>query len=454
MPDAGLPLVSGALPPAVRRTVSYQSPFDRSEQTTLRARIDLLAELTDSVTLRNKTYLTHLDWLTDGTLFAQVAPNEAGSWEAFRLLTSLDDEQRAHGSQLELAAQFDTGSLEHTVLAGVEVTQATDAFTLGVSALPNIDVFAPVETASMPLHPAPGQDQAVDATTLVAAPYLVDRVALSDQVQVFLGGRHDWVDYEDDVSGQQRDYAEFSPMVGAVYAHSADLSIYGNFGRAFAPPSTRVVGDVDAEESEQFELGVKHIGMDGKARGSLAVYSLERDITIPDNIGIARQLGVQRSRGVEAQAEVRPDDTSSVAVAYAYNDAEYTEFVRTVYLDPRDPRYTQPGDTVDVSFTGATPAFAPQHMVNVWAAKRLSNGLGLSLGARYVGEQFISEDNQFVIDGVLTLDAGVSYAYDDITWRLNVRNLTDREYATRGFGAVSVIPADPVAVYSSLNWSL
>ena len=93
-------------------------------------------------------------------------------------------------------------------------------------------------------------------------------------------------------------------------------------------------------------------------------------------------------------------------------------------------------------------------MVNVWAAKRLSNGLGLSLGARYVGEQFISEDNQFVIDGVLTLDAGVSYAYDDITWRLNVRNLTDREYATRGFGAVSVIPADPVAVYSSLNWSL
>ena len=59
-----------------------------------------------------------------------------------------------------------------------------------------------------------------------------------------------------------------------------------------------------------------------------------------------------------------------------------------------------------------------------------------------------------MIDSVLTLDAGLAYVYDDITWRLNVRNLTDREYSMRGFGAASVIPADPVAVYSSLNWSL
>ena len=106
-----------------------------------------------------------------------------------------------------------------------------------------------------------------------------------------------------------------------------------------------------------------------------------------------------------------------------------------------------------VDRTGATPAFAPQHMLNVWAQKRLDNGLGVSLGARYVGEQFIAEDNVYIIDSVLTLDAGVSYAYDDVSWRLNVRNLTDREYATRGFGATSVIPADPLAVYSSLSWS-
>jgi TonB-dependent siderophore receptor len=453
-PDAGQPLVNGelpsdVLPSAVLRSTSYQSPFDRSDQTTMRARFDLTAELSDSVTLRNKTYLTQLDWLTDGTLFGEIAANDTGSWEASRFLTSLDDEQRATGNQLEVAARFDTGALSHTVLTGVEVTQTTDAFTLSVSLLPDIDVFSPQETAATPLYVIEQQGQAVDATTLVAAPYLVDRVALSDKVQVFLGGRHDWVDYEDDISGQRRDYAQFSPMLGAVYAHSDDLSVYGNFGRAFAPPSTRVVGEVDAEESEQFELGVKHIGMDGKARGALAVYFLERDITIPDSSQITEQLGVQRSRGIEAQIEVRPDDTSSVAVAYAFNDSEYTEFMQNyVFLTEQGPL------EVPVDRAGATPAFAPEHILNIWAEKRLDNGLALTLGARYVGEQYISEDNEYVIDSVLTLDAGLAYVYDDITWRLNVRNLTDREYSMRGFGAASVIPADPVAVYSSLNWSL
>ncbi len=448
MSDSGLPLVSGGLPPAVPRTQSYQSPFDGSDQTTLRARFDLTADLSDSVTLRNKTYFTALDWLSTGTLFTGTTSNDTGSWEASRLLASLDDEQRAQGNQLEVTALFDTGALSHSVLAGLELAQLTDRFTLETSLLPNIDVFAPVETATAPLHALPGQGQAVDATTHVAAPYIVDRVALSERVQVFFGGRHDWLDYEDDVSGQQRDYAEFSPMLGAVYAHTEDLSLYANYGRAFAPPSTRVIGDVDAEESEQFELGVKHIAMDGKARGALAVYSLERDITIPDSVQITQQLGVQRSRGVEAQLEARPDDTLSVAVAYALNDAEYTEFMQHFIVQ------TEQGPIEgSVDRTGATPAFAPQHMLNVWAQKRLDNGLGVSLGARYVGEQFIAEDNVYIIDSVLTLDAGVSYAYDDVSWRLNVRNLTDREYATRGFGATSVIPADPLAVYSSLSWS-
>ena len=447
--DSGLPLVNGALPPNTPRTQSYQSPFDSSEQTTMRARFDLTAELNGWVTLRNKAYFTDLDWVTDGTLFVGAFPNAGGSWETARTLTSLDDEQRAQGNQLEALVRFDTGTLEHTLLVGVEAMQLTDAFSLDVALLPTIDVFDPVETATQPVFPIPGALQSVDATTLVAAPYLVDHVALSEQVGVFLGGRHDWVDYEDDVSGLQRDYAQFSPMVGALYSPTSDLSLYANFGRAFAPPSSRVLGDVAAEESTQYEFGTKHLLMDGKLRAALAVYSLERDITIPDSSQITEQLGTQRSRGVEAQVEARPDDTLTVAVAFALNDAEFTEFSQTIVTQTAEGFDVQ---TVDRA--GATPAFAPESIVNVWAEKRLSNGLGLSLGARYVGEQFISEQNQFVIYGVLTVDVGLSYTYEDVLWRLRVRNLTDREYSTRGFGEYSVIPADPISVYSSLGWSL
>ena len=447
--DAGLPLVNGMPAPNVARTQSYQSPFDRSEQTTLRGRFDLTAELGGWVTLRNKAYFTDLDWLSDGTLFNGAFPNQTGSWETFRTLASLDDEQRALGDQLEAVLRFDTGALRHTLMIGVEAMQLTDRFTLDVAALPNSDIFSPVETATRPLFQIPGALQTVDATTLVAAPYLVDHVALSDQVQVLLGARHDWVEYEDDVSGQQRDYAQLSPMVGAVYAPSATLSLYGNFGRAFAPPSSRVLGDVEAEESTQFELGAKHILMEGKARASLAVYSLERDITIPDTSQITEQLGTQRSRGVEVEAEAHPDDTLSIYASYALNDSEYTEFMQTLVVQTAEGF-----DVQTVARVGATPAFAPEHILNIWAEKRLDSGLGLALGARYVGDQFVSEENAFTIDSVLTLDAGVSYAYEDVTWRLNVRNLTDREYVTRGFGEFSVIPAQPITVFSSLGWSL
>jgi catecholate siderophore receptor len=447
--DSGLPLVNGALPPDVPRTQSYQSPFDISEQTTLRARFGLTAELSDSVTLRNRAYFTDLDWLTDGTLFVGAFPIESGAWHTARTLTSLDDEQRVQGNQLEALIRFETGALAHTVLAGVEVTHLTDAFSLDVALLPTVDIFDPVETATQPVSPIPGALQAVDATTLVAAPYLIDRVELSDQVDVFLGGRHDWVDYEDDVSGLQRDYAQFSPMVGALYAPTSDLSVYANFGRAFAPPSSRVLGEVEAEESTQVEFGTKHVLMDGKAHAALAVYSLERDITIPDNSQITEQLGTQRSRGVEVQVEARPDDTLTVALAYAFNDSEYTEFSQTVVTQTAEGF-----DVQTVDRTGMTPAFAPEHILNLWAEKRLDNGFGLSFGARYVGEQFLSEQNLFVIDGVLTLDVGVSYIFEDVVWRLNVRNLTDQEYLMRGFGEYSVIPADPISVYSSLGWSL
>jgi outer membrane receptor protein involved in Fe transport len=71
-----------------------------------------------------------------------------------------------------------------------------------------------------------------------------------------------------------------------------------------------------------------------------------------------------------------------------------------------------------------------------------------------VASQFIAEDNQYEIRGVLTLDASISYTYKQATIRLNARNLTGRKYETRGFGAMSVIPAQPFGLYSAFRVEL
>ena len=55
----------------------------------------------------------------------------------------------------------------------------------------------------------------------------------------------------------------------------------------------------------------------------------------------------------------------------------------------------------------------------------------------------MAEDNRYAIDGYATLDAMLSYELGSLRLRLNLRNLTGAEYATRGLGTVSAIPARP-----------
>ncbi len=68
-----------------------------------------------------------------------------------------------------------------------------------------------------------------------------------------------------------------------------------------------------------------------------------------------------------------------------------------------------------------------------------------------MGSQFIAEDNVFALDGVLTFDAMIFYRIGAARLRLNVKNLTNREYFLRGFGGTSVIPAPPISAFFSVD---
>jgi iron complex outermembrane recepter protein len=235
--------------------------------------------------------------------------------------------------------------------------------------------------------------------------------------------------------------------VGITFAPRPELSLYASGGSAFAPPSTLVVGPREPELSRQLELGAKRSFAGGKAFASLSVYHLERDdVAIPDETGVARQNGDQRSRGLELELAGDMGAGVYVSAGYAFSDAELTRFSERVIVgfDPL-PVF----GTVDRS--GNTPAFAPRHLANFWVMKRLPAGFGLAAGARYVGGQFIAEDNAFELDDYLLLDAALSYQRGAATVRVNFKNISDGDYFTRGFGSASVIPGDPFAVYGSLE---
>lgn len=438
--DTGIPLVNNQLP-EIPRERSFQTPFDFSDQDLFRFRSDLNFRLNDRVTLRNKFYLTDLDWLSNGTLISGTFPNPQGGFDVFRNLLQLDDHQRVIGNQFEAIFTFSSWGLRHQLLSGFEAFRSTDDFTLDVAFINPISLFNPIETASPPFFSIPSLAEAGDTRALVFAPYIVDQITLSETIQVFAGGRVDFLDFEDDLNPTSREDTEFSPFAGVVLKPESDLSIFAMFGRAFAPPSTRVVGEREPERSQQFEVGLKKQFYSDRILAGISFFHLEKEnIAIPDETGITRQTGDQRSRGVEMKLQGELGEGWSVFGTYSFIDAELTEFREQIIVS------LDPFSSLILDRSGNRPPFAPQNIFSLSVIKRFVEGLSLGGSARFVDEQFIAENNAFAIDDYFRLDATV--AYDFLHWRLfaTFKNITDTEYNTRGFGSSSVIPADPFAL--------
>jgi catecholate siderophore receptor len=444
-PDTGLPFLgeSGSTLAGVPRTRSYQSPLDGSRQDVHRARVELERRLSPTVTLRDRAYFTQLEWDSDGTLLSGVFPfPPEGRLNVLRTLVQLDDRQRLLGNQLELAASFRTGTVRHQLLAGVELTRLTDRFDQEVALLAPIDLLQPVEFPVDPV-PLPQFAQRGDARALVVAPYVIDRAALGSRWQAFVGARLDTLDYEDPLTATNRDDTRLSPLLGAVFSPGQALALHVSAGTSFAPPSTQVVGPRNPETARQVEAGAKLQLLNGKAFLGATAYALEReDIAIPDTSGVFRQEGDERVRGFELDFSSQPAEGFIAYASYSFTDAELTRFAEAV---------ATPQGLFVLDRSGNTPAFVPRHLANVWLSKELGHGFGLAAGLRAVGRQFVGEDNRFTIDSYVTLDAAASYNTRHGRFSLHARNLTGTEYATRGFGGISAIPARPFELLARLD---
>ena len=453
-PDTGLPLFNNQVPD-VPRTQSYQLPSDISDQKITRARLDFEARFSERFTLRNKFYYTDLDWQSTGTLLLGAFPTPFGTVVG-RALNALDDRQKLAGNQLEAILRFNTGGVRHQILAGFEVSRLGDEFTLDVvQQLSPITLVNPVETTTA-VTPSPFME--TDARSITYAPYALSQIAFSEKLQATLGGRFDAIDYEDTrtlflqgfpvPASANRSYEKFSPMLGLVYSPTANLSFYANTGKAFGPPSTLVVGNVEAEESTQYEVGVKTQFYNGKLHATVAAYHLKKNnLTISSSSSLAFLAGKQKSRGLELELMAEPVRQWQTFVAYAFTEPELTEFIDQI----------DGVQTVRIDRSGNVPAFAPKHILNIWTNKTFGNRLGLGLGGRYLSEQFIDEDNAYKIDDIFTLDAMLYYQIGNWRWSLNVKNLTDTEYETRGFSlfySASVLPGSPRAIYGQIEFKL
>ncbi|MEM1254642.1 MAG: TonB-dependent receptor [Cyanobacteria bacterium P01_H01_bin.21] len=332
--------------------------------------------------------------------------------------------------QTNVVGEFNTGSIEHQVLLGVDLFRNVldDRFL-------RFDFFSPIPfNVFDPVYGTVSRPDRED-TPLFALQeirddglgiYLQDQITLLDNLKLLAGFRYDTIEQEvtngptflNPTSSESTINEDaFTPRIGVVYQPIEEVSLYGSYSTSFLPnTATTVEGELmKPERGEQFEIGARAELLEGRLTANLALFDITKENVAtadPDNFSFSVATGEQRSRGVELDiaGEILPG--WNIIANYAYTDAEIT-----------DDEDGNEGNRL----TGA-----PENNVNLWTTYDIQNGplegLGFGLGVNYVSERFGDTANSFTADEYFLTNAAVSYKRDNWRAAFNIRNLFDVDY--------------------------
>lgn len=311
------------MPAGVSIRTGFQHPGDYVEDQLKVARSDLSYDFNDKWSVRwvasQREANQDFDHYFAGTYNATtglIRPNYA--WQ--------QTINRTTSNTLDLTGKFNTGSIGHDLLLGVELSEELRRPKVygTVAASFTYDPFNP-NTGAWPARPArvaPTQNNRHEGET--EAVYLQDLISLTAQWKVLLGLRHDRFKFHSTnyVTGFERGYegSATSPRVGVVWQPVPSQSLYASYSKSYSPYGGRgtisvdtaatAVYDDQSQHSRQVEAGLKSDWLDGALSTQLAVYQLEHyniryrpDATNQPTIWAIR--GKERSRGVELSASGR-----------------------------------------------------------------------------------------------------------------------------------------------------
>lgn len=405
--------------------------FNDSVQNQGRIGYEFEHRLNDTFTFRQNARFSTLNIDTDWA-FA-YAPNAVDPLLIDRSAGTFDERLNVFTIDNQLEAKFDTGELDHTLLTGLDFTRLQWRSLDGRGVSPPLDTRNP--DAGAPVPDIGYQTRTVQDQWQVGT-YVQDQIRY-DAWTLTLGGRYDWVwtdtDNKDLLAGttdriSQKDN-EFSGRVGLTYETDFGLAPYVSYSTAFSPNAgiNQETGQpFKPTLSEQEEIGVKYLLPGSNTLITAALFNIDQKNSLyyevvdlptgPANIQVQR--GKVRSRGLELEANTSLDNGLSLVASYTFTDAKIQD---------------GPEGTV-----GNYVSSVPKHMASLWGYYKFQEsspvyGLGLGLGARYLGKSYTSDENTAQNDARVLFDAAVSYdfaaldkKYEGLSLQVNATNLFDR----------------------------
>ena len=357
-----------------------------------------------------------------------------------------DDRFQRWFTNAEAIAEFNTGSVEHQVLFGVEYLSNIDKQAFDDDDIfDTINVFNPVYNNNpFEFTPVFFRDDNVDSVGV----YLQDQVDLLPNLIVLAGVRFDYVDQFRTVQelGSEReefeqDDSDFTPRFGIIYKPIEPISVYASYTTSYLP----AFGDFrnpaddstfDPEMGRQFEVGVK-TDINQDLSFTFAAFDIRKQNVItedPENPDFLVQTGEVTSRGIELNlgGEILPG--WNITTAYTYLDAFVSE---------------DNTDIVDNELRNV-----PDNQFSLWTTYDIQqgslDGLGFGLGFLALSDRQGDLDNSFTVPGYFRTDAALFYKRDNWRTQLNVENLFDIEYFASGRGRSSVQPGDPFTILGTI----
>lgn len=433
--DRGIPTGADGRPVEALQDIVFGDPEDN--ETRLEAHI-LRANLTQkfSDTLKGIVSLSYADY--DKYYANFYATDYVAATNSVELDGYVDTTQRKNFNLSgNLVGEFKTGSIKHTVVAGLEYIDTVN----------NNDRFNPVFSttgddrerfiATRPLDfrgfrgtNANGTPFTVaysdlnddtNADVEVVSAYLQNEISLSDQFDIVLGARFDSFDIAvDDIANggtRSRKDEEISPRAGLIFKPQENLSIYGSFSRSFLPRSGEQFASLSASTEalspdvfENLEAGVKWDIVRGVSF-TAALFQNEQTVAARDNNNpeefTIRGLQVE---GVELQLQGQVTDALYLSAGYSYLSGETDGGLE----DPRE---------------------LPEHMASAYGNYQITDQFGVGLGVTYQDASFITDRDFAKVGAHPTLpsytrfDAAAYYdVSDDLRLQVNVENLTDTLY--------------------------
>jgi iron complex outermembrane receptor protein len=406
----------------------------------------------------------------------QATYDPLGDWS--RPLGRIDTKEDYYTGQVNLNGKFKTGSIEHTLLTGVDadsyMTQSYAFSFQGGTTYDKINILDPNKYVQRTDIPVATRTTRTESPVNRIGAYVQDLISINEKLKVLVGVRWSLQETKPATTTTLATGAQtktnlktdkaFSPRFGLVYRMKPNVSFFASYSNSFTPNAGGATTDIYGAALppsiiDQYEVGVKNILLKGKLTLNVTAYQiinnnlaqtafLNKDGLPNGNSNLKELTGETTSKGFEVDVTGNFVKGLTMMAGYSFNDM----------------RYSKTSDKTGSYYEGDRLVNIPVHTGNASAFYTFTDGalkrLKVGLGAYYTGERINGWNNQkgqtqtysrmITVKGFATVDASVGYSINRFNLVAKVANIGNvlNYYVHENYSVNPIAPRNFVATVS------